>query len=201
MIYQKVDNRCAFTLAIANLDVSRNNILKVLIKKGFEIKNTDIIKSARQLIGNSRYRKGARMSEAPLMVDCSSFIKWLYGICGIWLPRNLFLWQDLGERVNFGDTVDFDKSTEGDIIFTTDVNYIGVGHVGLATGKNTMIHATNHAGVEEISFDSLVKQRLICMIRRIIPDNLETITLLLPAEEEIETSDDIEWLVRNSITR
>lgn len=202
MIYQKVDDRCALTLAIANLEVSKSEILKILTEKGFEVIHPDIIKIVRGgLIGESKYARGALMSRAPAVVDCSSLIKWLYGLRGIWLPRNLFLWQDLGERVNFVDTFDFGKSAEGDIVFTTDADYIGVGHVGLATGKNTMIHATNHVGVEEISFESLTKRRPICMIRRIIPKDLETVTLLLPPEEEIETSDDIEWLVRNSFSR
>ncbi|MEK7658455.1 MAG: NlpC/P60 family protein [Patescibacteria group bacterium] len=201
MLYQKVHNRCAFTFVVPNLEVSKSDILEALIEKGFKTINTDIVKNARELIGVSKYGKGARMSKAPLIVDCSSLIKWLYGIRGIWLPRNLFLWQDLGERVNFDNTVDFNKFAEGDIVFTTDVDYIGVGHVGLATGKNTMIHATNHVGVEEIPFESLMKRRLICMIRRIVPKEPETVTLLLPIKEEIETSDDIEWLVRNSLAR
>jgi len=180
---------------IPDMDISAGQIIDILVKKGFlePSDKPNIIKIAREFIGKSKYKKGARMSKAPTVIDCSSFIKWLYGLRGIWLPRNLFLWQTLGEAV------DVDKATEGDIIFTTDRNRIGINHVGLVSQPNTMIHATNYVGVQEIPFKTLMEQRSICMIRRIIPANAHTFTFLLPEKAEIETSDDIEWLIRRSL--
>jgi len=206
VLYQKVGNRCAFTLKIPGLDVSEDILLHTLVKKGFEVVDVDMIKTTRNLTGQSKYRKGALLSKAPSVVDCSGLIKWLYGLRGIWLPRNLFLWQKLGQG-NFEFStksrtfpITLEDSVDGDIVFTTDAEAIGgIGHVGLGTGQKTMIHATNYVGVEEVSFEELMKERLICAIRRLIPVGPPTVTLLLPEKEEIETSDDIEWLVRRSL--
>ena len=209
MLYQKVGSRCAFTLTVTGLEASEDAILQLLVKRGFEVvsEDVDILANARKLVGVSRYRKGVLVSKAPDVVDCSSMIKWLYGLRGIWLPRNLFLWQDLGQWVNcdFLSTItppiNLDNVVAGDIVFTTDaqVGWGGVGHVGLATGHNTIIHATNRIGVEEISFDELIKRRLICKINRLIPIGPRTVTLSLPGKEEVESSDDIEYLVRSAL--
>ncbi len=200
MIYQKAGNRCAFTLGVPGLAISEDFMLKKLARKGFEVLDAgDMVQNARQLIGKSRYRKYAWMRDAPAIVDCSSMIKWLYGLHGIFLPRNLFLWQESGEHVSFGVWPNSPEETvAGDIVFTTDVDRTKVGHVGLASGPNAMIHATNDVGVEEISFDDLARQRKVCQIRRIIPVTPKTVTLLIPEKErsEIESSDDIEFLFR-----
>src|SRR3989338_8780587 len=103
MEYRAVGNRCAVILNSLRLPHSREETLAILNHKGFTVVEVDIIALARQCIGTSRYRRGARPSEAPAVVDCSSFIKWLYAQRGIWLPRRSIQQRELGEAVNLDE--------------------------------------------------------------------------------------------------
>ena len=84
--YRAVENRCAVILDSLGLSISREETLTILNRKGFAVVAVNIISLARRCIGTSQYRRGARLSEAPAVFDCSSFTKWLYGKRGIWLP-------------------------------------------------------------------------------------------------------------------
>ncbi len=85
--YRATGNRCAVIIESLCLPISRKETLTILNEKGFTLIKIDIIALARQHIGISQYRRGAKPSEAPVIVNCSSFIKWLYAQRGIWLPR------------------------------------------------------------------------------------------------------------------
>ena len=135
MEYRAVGNRCAVALNSLRLPISRKETLTILGNKGFALIEVDIIALARQCIGTSQYRRGARLFEAPVIVDCSSFVKWLYAQRGIWLPRRSIQQRELGEVVNLEELV------VGDVIFISgSIDYYhddpanGVGHVGIATG-------------------------------------------------------------------
>ncbi|KKQ94039.1 MAG: hypothetical protein UT20_C0041G0007, partial [Candidatus Levybacteria bacterium GW2011_GWA1_39_11] len=144
MEYRAVGNRCAVILDSLHLPISHEETLIILNHKGFVLVEVDIIALARQCIGISQYRRGARPSEAPLVVDCSSFIKWLYAQRGIWLPRRSIQQRELGEVVNL------DELVAGDVVFISGrIDYYhddpanGVGHVGIATGYGTVVHAAD----------------------------------------------------------
>jgi hypothetical protein len=92
----------------------------------------------------------------------------------------------------------------GDLIFTTgSVNYYhddpaqGVGHVGIATGEGTVVHAANkRAGVIETDISKFVlNDTKFRGIRRYILDSARVITLHVPPIREVEVSDDIRWIV------
>jgi hypothetical protein len=86
MEYRAVQNRCAVHLPSLKLPVTDVEALTILENNGFKVLEVDLIALARQCIKASTYHRGAKPSEAPAVVDCSSFIKWLYGQHGIWLP-------------------------------------------------------------------------------------------------------------------
>ncbi len=201
MEYRAVYNRCAVALDSLHLPVSHKDILAILAQKGFRAIEVDVAQLARQCVGESLYRRGARLSEAPRIVDCSSFVKWLYGQRGIWLPRRSIQQRELGEAIQL------EHIEAGDLIFASGwIDYYfddpsdGVGHVGIATDDATVIHAANKkAGVIESSLKTFVGANKFRGARRYIPKDRKVLTLETLPEREVETADDIRWIVLQSL--
>jgi hypothetical protein len=203
MEYRAVGNRCAVFLGSLQLPISRKETLTILADKGFVVVEVDIVALARQCIKTSLYRRGARLFEAPAIVDCSSFIKWLYAQRGIWLPRRSIQQREFGEVVNPEELVG------GDVVFVSGwINYYhdnpanGVGHVGIATGDGTIVHAANQkANVIETPIDEFVDKAKFRGARRYIPQNVEVLTLETPFNREVEIADDIRWIILQSLPK
>jgi hypothetical protein len=203
MVYRAVTDRCAVDFADLQLSFSVEQSLEILDQKGFQHISVDLVPLARSLVGIAQYRRGARLSEAPHIFDCSSFIKWLYGQKGIWLPRRSIQQREFGTPVNPCDI------QAGDIVFISGfIDYYhtdprnGVGHVGLATGENTVIHAANRkVGVIESPYTEFAKDNKLRGIQRIVPENRQVYTFLTPPEREIEWSDDIRWIILQNVPR
>lgn len=201
MQYRAVGNRCAVVLDSLNLPISNVKALEILIQKGFLVLEVDIIGLARKCIDVSKYFRGARFSQAPMTVDCSSFVKWLYSKRGIWLPRRSIQQCELGEEVSINELV------EGDLIFISgSIDYyqndpsIGIGHVGIFTANNTVIHAANKKlNVVEIPIEKFIGNDKFRSARRYMPNYIKTLTLETPPKREVETSDDIKWIVLQSL--
>jgi len=202
MEYRAVGNRCAVMFDALGLPIRHEEALTVLVRKGFVAIEVDIVKIARGCIGGSHYRRGAQPSEAPTVVDCSSFIKWLYGQRGIWLPRRSIQQRQLGESIGLTELI------AGDVVFVSGwIDYYvsnpseGVGHVGIATGDKTIIHAANKkAGVIESPLLKFVGDKFRGATRY-IPKDKKVTTLKTPIEREVETEDDIRWIVLQSMGR
>ncbi len=200
MEYRAVGRRCAVAIDLLNLPISREEALEVLERKNFKVVAVNLIELARQCVGVSKYKRGARLSEAPATVDCSSFTKWLYSQRGIWLPR-----RSIQQRT-FGEEVGLKELAAGDLIFTSGAkNYYesdpaeGVGHVGVATGDGTVIHAANQKfNVVESPIDEFMTRNRFRGARRYIPKGVEILTLNLPLEMEIEIADDLKWIILQS---
>ncbi len=203
MEYRAVGNRCAVILDSLHLPISHEKILTVLNGKGFSLVEVDIVTLARQCIGKSQYRRGARLFEAPTIVDCSSFIKWLYAQHGVWLPRRSIQQREFGEAVNL------DEIIAGDVVFVSGwINYYnddpanGVGHVGVATGDGTVVHAANRKiNVVETSLEKFVSKTKFRGARRYLPKGVEVLTLETPADREVEITDDVRWIVLQSLLK
>ena len=197
MEYRAVGSRCAVILDSLHLPISREEALAILNHKGFVLVEVDIIALARQCIGISQYRRGARPSEAPLVVDCSSFIKWLYAQRGIWLPRRSIQQRELGEVVNLDELVAGDAVfISGRIDYYHDDPANGVGHVGIATGYGTVVHAADRkVNVVESPLDKFVGEAKFRGARRYIPQNVEVLTFETPLNREVEVADDIKWII------
>jgi len=203
MEYRAVGNRCAVILDSLRLPTSREEILTILNQKGFVLVEVNIIALARQCIGTSQYCRGAQSSEAPTIVDCSSFIKWLYAQRGIWLPRRSIQQRELGEAINL------DELVAGDVVFVSGwIDYYhddpanGVGHVGVATGDGTVIHAADRqAHVVEIPLDKFVNKTKLRGARRYMPKDVEVLTFETPLDREVEIADDIRWIILQSLPK
>jgi len=197
MEYRAVGNRCAVILDSLHLPISHEETLIILNHKGFVLVEVDIIALARQCIGISQYRRGARPSEAPLVVDCSSFIKWLYAQRGIWLPRRSIQQRELGEVVNLDELVAGDAVfISGRIDYYHDDPANGVGHVGIATGYGTVVHAADRkVNVVESPLDKFVGETKFRGARRYISQNVEVLTFETPLNREVEVADDIKWII------
>ncbi|MFH1161894.1 MAG: NlpC/P60 family protein [Candidatus Jorgensenbacteria bacterium] len=200
--YRAVKNRCAVDLAALGVPLPKEGVIISLAAKGFRIVAVDVVALARARVGIATYRRGARVSEAPEVVDCSSFVKWLYGERGIWLPRRSIQQRELGAQIALPDLM------AGDLVFRSgSIDYYltdpadGIGHVGLATGEGTVIHAANRTlGVVESPLAAFAAGGAFRGARRLIPAHREVLTFLTPPEREVETSDDVRWIVLQSLT-
>ena len=200
MEYRAVGNRCAVILSSLQLPISCEETLAMLNQKGFTLVEVDIVALARQCIGMSRYRRGAKPSESPVVVDCSSFLKWLYGMRGIWLPRRSIQQRELGQ------SIELSQITSGDVVFVSGwIDYYldnpsnGVGHVGLATGNKTVIHAANSkVGVIETPLDLFISKNKFRGVKRYVPKDMDVLTFETPPSREVETADDIRWIILQS---
>ena len=79
-------------------------------------------------------------------IDCSAFVKKIYEIFNIHLPRTV------REQFSFGRKINKDELEEGDLVFfkTPRANYA---HVGIYIGNNEFIHASSHN--KEVKVDNL----------------------------------------------
>lgn len=201
MKYRAVGNRCAVNFDSLHLSISQNEAVAQLIAKGFCLINVELVALARTCVGKSQYRRGARLREAPEVLDCSSFIKWLYGQRGIWLPRRSIQQREYGEIVQLKDII------AGDVLFVSGyINYYlgdpldGVGHVGIVTGNGTVIHAANRKiGIVEGSLESFIGKTNFRGARRYIPLNEQVLTFETPVGREVEIEDDIRWIILQTI--
>jgi len=206
MEYRAVGNRCAANLGSMRLPVTHKEALAILVSKGFGVLEVDLVALARQCIMSSKYRRSAKPSEAPAIVDCSSFIKWLYAQRGIWLPRRSIQQRDWQRDIS---PIPFREIIRNDVVFSSGwIDYYhndpsdGVGHVGLATGEGTIIHAANKkVGVVETSTEKFVDESRFRGVRRYIPKGEDVLTFETPPEREIETADDIRWIILQSIPK
>jgi len=203
MEYRAVSNRCAVHLPSLNLPISTEDSLVILENKGFKVLEVNMIALARSCIQTSTYRRGAKPSEAPTVVDCSSFIKWLYGQRGIWLPRRSIQQRELGIPVPINEV------GAGDVVFVSGwIDYYhtdpkdGVGHVGIATGEGTVIHAADRkVHVIESSFESFIGKTKFRGVRRYVPKDQIVLTLETPTDREVEIADDLRWIVLQSFPK
>jgi hypothetical protein len=197
MNFHEFNGRCAVSLKTLDLPASREEIVSTLYRLEFRIVNVDIVAQAQSCIRFSEYRRGARISEAPQVFDCSSFIQWLYGRCGIEIPRRTIQQREFGRKIEVA------RIKRGDLVFTTGTrNYYlddpedNVGHVAMATSDGSVIHAVNsHGGVKESPVSNLTASRKFRGARRIVEDWGDLMTLVPPPRWEVRTSDDVRWIL------
>ncbi len=197
MLYHAVRGRCVLDFKSFCSEIPRQKVLMTLATKGFQPMYVDMFALARAHIGASSYRRCVLMREAPQVVDCASLIKWMYGERGIWLPRDFILWLDLGLPVEA-------NIVAGDLIFTDGycnrmVESVSIGHVAIATDRGTIIHATNRVGIQELPTEKFFNQRAFRLARRIAQEPSDLVTLAIPPDQEVETSDDIKWILFDAL--
>ncbi|MFA4954410.1 MAG: NlpC/P60 family protein [Patescibacteria group bacterium] len=196
--FRTVAGRCALNLSQLPLALTRPAILRALQTAGCVELDLDPVSVARSRIGQSRYTRGARLAQAPEVVDCSSFTKWVYAQCGIWLPR-----RSIQQRL-VGYAVSMTTLRPGDLVFTNGArNYSlaglprPVGHVGIATECATVVHAAAaRLGVQETGLSAFTRSgRIFSGAVRIIPEGADLLVLSTPSEWEVEGEDDLHWIL------
>ncbi len=203
MEFRAVGSRCAVDLGALNLSFSREEILRGLEKQGFKVIHPSPVALARGRVGVSVYRRSAGSDDAPGVVDCSSLVKWVYGQCGLWLPRRSIQQRNLGKVVAPTDL------RSGDVVFTSGhINYYyddptdGVGHVGIATGDGTIVHAANRkVGVIESAVEGFLEGEPLRGIRRYFSEDQDIVVFETPPARHVEVADDLRWIFLQSFGR
>ena len=208
MTVHSVGNRIAVNFNSLNLPISNEQALEILKRKNIQPVEVNILSLAKKLVGKAQWKLPSRQWEAPHFFDCSSLTKWLYGQKGIWLPRRPL--QQFEFCCKYGSIHELSEITEGDIVFSSSpyrqgVNTggdDGIGHVCIAIENNKVICATNSEfgmGILEISIENLLTTRKLRAVGRLYNTTSEITTLMFPLGREIETVDDVKWIVLQSL--
>ena len=89
----------------------------------------------------------------------------------------------------------------GHIDYYLDDPADGVGHVGIYTGEETVIHAaTSIINIVENPIAEFIGNNRFRGARRYVPKDREVITFELPKGREVESADDIKWIVLQSLS-
>lgn len=106
-----------------------------------------IIERAKSLQGITHYEYG--VNQAPSLMDCSAFTKYVYGKEGISLRWGTRYQKDAGTYVSKSNL------KPGDLVFFRVGSSTSIGHVGIYMGNGQMIHNSPSAdGVQIISITS-----------------------------------------------
>lgn len=98
-----------------------------------------VVTYVRGRVGKATYKGNALLCDAPHVFNCFLFTQWIWGRVGVKIPDHQLLWpcaivvplQDIG-IANLVFVPRRDRTLETD----------DFGHVGIATGDGTVVHAT-----------------------------------------------------------
>lgn len=164
-----------------------------------------LIDEAKELVGHGWYQRGATMSDAPEVIDCSSFIKYIFGRIGWWMPRHSITQRDHTIEISSWE------SRAGDMMFLMNRhgrNYYYdydqatcVGHVALIVGDGTIIHAHGRVGCTAVMHEACYRfyheQRVVGIGRVGLP--LYGMTIEIPKNSAIESIDEVIALLLQKI--
>lgn len=138
------------------------------------IRGGDIVRSARRFLG-APYRLGGT---TPKAFDCSGFVRYVFALHGVLLPRTAHEQAAVGEAPPPGDSLE-----QGDLLFFWGGH--GAQHIAIYLGGDSIIHASSSG--HAVRLDRLsgprgrrtwFNQRLIA-VRRVLP--AEGVTYVPPA--------------------
>lgn len=225
MIYDAVPDFHRVAVDFSELDpyIEQDQAMKVLVSKGahaiVSIKDgrvrptTEVICEAIEwTLRNSHfinYKRGAKTKQSPRgygdqsFVDCSSFAKWAYARGGIRIPR-----RSIQQRNRAGRQIDLEELQPGCLLFKTGMmNHYetdpndGVGHVGIYLKRGIIVHAVSQSPPIVITLldEFIGKGRIFRGAVKVIANPSRTYTFEFNNDLEIETSDDIKWMILRSI--
>jgi hypothetical protein len=202
MSFRASGRRIAVDTGSWHLPLTSNEIRERLHQSGFVERNVDVTELALSRVGQSVYQRGASFAEAPHVVDCSSFVKWLYGERGIWIPRRSL------HQFSVGTPITESEILPGDLVFLSSPICPPIGtpdacvtHVGIVVDHERVVHATEtHGGIAFAELARWQHRKYWRGARRILPADRPILTLDVPSHLEIETSDDVCWHLLETIT-
>jgi cell wall-associated NlpC family hydrolase len=104
-----------------------------------------IIQHAKDLIGVTKYKYG--VNQPPTLMDCSAFVKYVFGKEGISLKWGTKYLKDAGTYVARSDL------QPGDLVLLRVGSSSSIGHVGIYIGDGKMIHnsSSNNVSISSIT--------------------------------------------------
>jgi cell wall-associated NlpC family hydrolase len=131
---------------MSNTAYLKNKDTLLTIPENISVVRKQILQNAQQFIGTPYCYGG----ESPFCSDCSGFTKQLFAKSGINIPRTA---QD-----QFTSTVqDSGEPIPGDLLFFRYKKDGPIAHVGIFTGKNSMIHASEKKGITISSLEYMIQ--------------------------------------------
>ncbi len=141
---EKVDTATAEAFNHIQAKTIEEEIKSVSVSEEVKTEDTPgkLITFAKKLI-NIPYKFGGN---SIIGIDCSAYVKKVYGFLGIELPRTA------REQFNTGETIERDQLSIGDLVFfRTYASFPS--HVGIYLGNNLFIHASSRG--KKVTIDSL----------------------------------------------
>jgi cell wall-associated NlpC family hydrolase len=131
------------------------------------VRGADIVGSARRFLG-SPYRLGGT---TPRAFDCSGFVRYVFALHGVALPRTAHEQAAVGEAPAPGDSLQ-----QGDLLFFWGGH--GAQHIAIYVGGDSIIHASSSGHAVRVdrltggarAHRTWFNQRLIA-VRRLLPAN------------------------------
>ncbi|MDW8237001.1 MAG: C40 family peptidase [Aquificaceae bacterium] len=108
-------------------------ILSLIIAFGAFANNSDIVATALQFASRTTYGFGANSVDR---MDCSAFVKRVFSLHGINLPRTS------AEQSRVGREVSLSELKPGDLLFFSTYRP-GPSHVGIYIGNGKMVHSSS----------------------------------------------------------
>lgn len=168
--------------------------LEILEKEGYKkikIDNTGMVEILRGLVGTGTYQRGSSIDSAPQTFDCSSLMHWAYAHRGVLIPRYSISQFFISDNISFSNPK---KLKAGDLVFTQGkINYtlpevpFGIGHVGMASGMDTVLHITRR-GIQESTLSEFIKNKAISV--RVINNDSDVHTIDISKDTNIVCSRD-----------
>ncbi|MDG1950840.1 MAG: NlpC/P60 family protein [bacterium] len=114
----------------------------------------EVVQIALSRVGKSRHKLYAAEHLVPDVVDCSSYLRWVFAQMEVQLPR----WAS--QQASMCRRITRDQVRAGDLVFMTSRNpkwsIDHVGHIGLAISNDRLVHAASCAhGVVTMSIDRI----------------------------------------------
>ena len=140
-----------------NKSITKNTInLNFLTNSNLGNRRKEVLSFAQSWLGTPYCYGGSNKS----CTDCSGFVMQVYDMAGVRLPRTAAL------QYNFGEDIDEDEITPGDLVFFTRQNKIG--HVGIYVGNDQFIHASSKRGVVLQSLEDNYYKKTFAGCKRVI---------------------------------
>ncbi len=143
----------------------RGGIVGVFLVGSLALAGTDSIVLTALTYMERPYQFGAN---ELYRMDCSAFVKRVFEVNGISLPRST------AEQAQVGIPVSLDEIRPGDLLFFSTYRP-GPSHVGIYIGNGKMVHASEKRGITIDRIDDPYWQKRFLFARRVVKDSITVV--------------------------